>query len=150
MHLSQNGTIGCECVGGVSQSFCRLAAPHVLNCSVSKSLWGLADHPRYCGWTNSCTTLKLRETMVCWYLQVNRIIPGFLRWCVWWTSSIHRTLSCGSGGLAQSQGALWRLELNQQGRFGQMRHLRVVDDLLGHLQRNRRSREGVCLRQPKP
>ncbi|CAJ1451830.1 unnamed protein product [Effrenium voratum] len=35
------------------------------------------------------------------------------------------------------KGALWRLELNQQGRFGQMRHLRVVDDFLGHLQRNR-------------
>jgi len=36
-----------------------------------------------------------------------------------------------------AKGALWRLELDQGSqRFGQMRHLRVVDDFLGHLQRN--------------
>ena len=26
----------------------------------------------YCGWTKSCTTLKLWETIVCWYLQGNQ------------------------------------------------------------------------------
>ena len=26
---------------------------------------------QYCGWTTSCTTLKPRETIVCWYLQDN-------------------------------------------------------------------------------
>ena len=25
----------------------------------------------YCGWTKSCTTLKVLETIVCWYLQGN-------------------------------------------------------------------------------
>ena len=33
------------------------------------------------GWTKSCTTLKPWETIICWYLQVNQIIPGFLRRC---------------------------------------------------------------------
>ena len=31
----------------------------------------------YCGWTKCCTT----KTIVCWYLQGNRLIPGFPRWC---------------------------------------------------------------------
>ena len=31
------------------------------------------------------------KTIVCWYLQGNRIIPWFLRWCVLWISSIHST-----------------------------------------------------------
>ena len=35
----------------------------------------------YCGWTKSCTTLKPWETILYWYLQADRIIPGFLRWC---------------------------------------------------------------------
>ena len=35
----------------------------------------------YCGWTKSCTTWKQGETIDCWYLQGNRLILGFLRWC---------------------------------------------------------------------
>ena len=29
------------------------------------------DNLQYCGWTKSCTTLKPREAIVCWYLQAN-------------------------------------------------------------------------------
>lgn len=35
------------------------------------------------------------------------------------------------------KGALWRIELCEMGRFGQMKHPKVVDDLFSHLQRNR-------------
>ena len=59
----------------------------------------------YCGWTQSCTTLKW-EAIVCWYLQGNRITPGFLRWCER-ISSIHST----SNGL-HFQGATRKPEVN--------------------------------------
>lgn len=35
------------------------------------------------------------------------------------------------------KGALWRLELHEPGRWGEMRHPKVVDEFFGHLQRNR-------------
>eukprot|EP00435_Cladocopium_sp_Y103_P037353 s1042_g9.t2 len=35
------------------------------------------------------------------------------------------------------KGALWRIELQETGRFGQMKHPKVVDDFFSHLQRNR-------------
>ena len=35
------------------------------------------------------TTFKPWEAIACQYLQANRIIPGFLRWCEKWISSVH-------------------------------------------------------------
>eukprot|EP00438_Fugacium_kawagutii_P030565 Skav210924 [mRNA] locus=scaffold978:10499:14224:- [translate_table: standard] len=35
------------------------------------------------------------------------------------------------------KGALWRIELQEAGRFGQMKHPKVVDEFFLHLQRNR-------------
>eukprot|EP00434_Breviolum_minutum_P031958 symbB.v1.2.028262.t1/scaffold2939.1/size66832/1 len=35
------------------------------------------------------------------------------------------------------KGALWRIELQEAGRFGQMKHPKVVNDFFLHLQRNR-------------
>ena len=44
----------------------RYAAPHLLEHKEEAQRCS-----PYCGWTNSCTTLKLWETIVCWYLQGN-------------------------------------------------------------------------------
>ena len=48
----------------------------------------LGIHDSYCGWTTFCTNLKPRETIVCWHLKSNRIIPGFLG-CEMECASIH-------------------------------------------------------------
>ena len=38
--------------------------------------------------------LKPWETIICWYLQGNRTIPGFLRWCEMDFATIHSMLRC--------------------------------------------------------
>ena len=58
---------------------------------------GINSSLPYCGWTKSCTTWKPWETIVCWYLQKNQIIPGVLRWCR--ISSIHSSLHVLKNGL---------------------------------------------------
>ena len=69
-------------------------------------------HP-YCGWTKSCTTLKPWETIVCWYLQGNRIILGFFGWCVAWISSISSLATCPSWCQTESSEA-WSSKVQLQ------------------------------------
>ena len=51
------------------------------------------EAPRPCGWKSEIQKSHHLETMVesivCWYLQGNRILPGFLRWCEMDFATIH-------------------------------------------------------------
>ena len=61
----------------------------------------------YRGWKKSCTTLKPWETIFFWYLQGNRIIPGFFGWCE--MDFVHPHLPITPMGTCDMGGASWGL-----------------------------------------
>ena len=61
----------------------------------------------YCGWTKSCAQLNPIKPLFVgfgWYLEGNRIIPGFLRWCEMDCATIHSRAMVAPEAWQPSQG----------------------------------------------